>query len=286
MSSLQLKEVNLETLNKAIDGVIYEELNSTLLYYLQSCVNCKACEAGCPFVPTSLKYSPVNKAEIARQLYRYRFSIWGKTVGRAIGGSKKYLKLDEAETMIDYIWHCVNCGSCMFVCPMAIDSGALIDLLRKIAFKAGMVPKVIADIEMLENSGDYLKISSFMDAWNSTIDKIKEAIGRDVPLDKKGSEILLYASIYDVLTYSDVIVKTAKILDLLKKDWTFMSKPLGIRPPLGLVLGDPVGAIKVMEKIRSYFKEISPKYIVLISGGYEYPGDSGFHCELKYPDMN
>ncbi|AWR96805.1 4Fe-4S dicluster domain-containing protein [Acidianus sulfidivorans JP7] len=271
MSFLEAKEVNLEALNKAIDEVMYGELNSTLLYYLQSCVNCKACEAACPFVPTSLKYSPVNKAEISRQLYRSRFTIWGKTLGKIVGGSKKYLKLDEAETMVDYVWHCTNCGACMFVCPMGIDSGALIDLLKKIAFKAGMAPKIYTDIANLEISGEYLNVNLFMNAWNSIIQKIKETIGRDIPLDKKGSEILFYTSIYEVMVYPEVIVKVAKILDMLKKDWTFMSKPLGIRPPIGIVIGDEEGALKVMERVYSYFKDISPKYVLLTAGGFEYP---------------
>ncbi|ARM75298.1 (Fe-S)-binding protein [Acidianus manzaensis] len=271
MAVSESKQVNLDALNKAIDEVIYGELNSTLLYYFQSCVNCKACEAACPFVPTSLKYSPVNKAEISRQLYRYRFSVWGKTIGRVIGGSKKYLSLEEAETMVDYVWHCTNCGACMFVCPMAIDSGAMIDLLKQIAFKAGMVPKIYEDIANLEISGEYLNTKLFMDAWNSIISKIKEAIGKDVPLDKKGSEILFYVSIYEIMAYPEVIIKVAKILDMLNKDWTFMSKPLGIRPPIGLVIGDKEGAIEVMNRVYSYFREISPKYVLLTAGGFEYP---------------
>ncbi|NON62535.1 4Fe-4S dicluster domain-containing protein, partial [Acidianus sp. RZ1] len=125
--------VNLDALNKAIDEVFYGEIDSTILYYLQSCVNCKACEAACPFTPTSLKYSPVNKAEVSRELYRYRFTVWGRTVGRFVGGSKKYLSLSEAETMFDYNWYCTNCGACMFVCPMGIDSGALINLMKEAA---------------------------------------------------------------------------------------------------------------------------------------------------------
>nr|MCL7344922.1 (Fe-S)-binding protein [Candidatus Aramenus sulfurataquae] len=224
-------KINMEALNRAIDEVFYGQLDSTLLYYFQACVNCKACEAACPFTPTSLHYSPVNKAEVARQLYRYRFSVWGRTVGRAIGGSKKYLSLEEAETMVDYVWHCTNCGACMFVCPMAIDSGAMIDLLRQVAFKAGMVPKIYNDIANLEISGKYWEIEYFRNAWSSLISKIKDAIGKEVPLDKKGSEILFYASIYEAIVYPDVLVKVAKILDMLNKDWTFMSKPLGIRPP-------------------------------------------------------
>lgn len=271
MAVVEAKKVDIEALKRAIDEVFYSQIDSTMLYYLQSCVNCKACDAACPFTPTSLHYSPVNKAEIARQLYRSRFTIWGKTIGRVIGGSKKYLSLEEAETMVDYAWHCVNCGSCMFVCPMAIDSGAIIDLLRQVAFKAGLVPKIYRDIVDLEVSGKYWEIDFFRSSWNSLISKIKDAIGREVPLDKKGSEILFYASIYEAVVYPDVLVKVAIILDMLNKDWTFMSKPLGIRPPASIVIGDREGALKVMERVYSYFTEISPKYVMLVSGGFEYP---------------
>jgi Fe-S oxidoreductase len=234
-------------------------------------VNCKACEAACPFTPTSLEYSPVNKAEIARQLYRSRFTVWGKTIGRIIGGSKKYLSLEEAETMADYVWHCTNCGACMFVCPMAIDSGALIDLLRQVSFKAGLTPKIYTNIVQLEVSGKYWDIPVFRDAWSNLISKMKEAIGKDVPLDKKNSEVLFYASIYEAMVYPSVLIKTAKILDMLGKDWTFMSKPLGIRPPVGLVIGDKEGALTVMKRVYAYFIEMSPKYVVLTAGGFEYP---------------
>jgi len=264
-------QIDMDALNRAIDEVFYSQINSTILYYLQSCVNCKACEAACPFTPTSLEYSPVNKAEISRQLYRSRFTIWGKIFGRALGGAKKYLKLDEAETMADYVWHCTNCGACMFVCPMGIDSGALIDLLRQISFKAGLVPEIYAKLVDLEVTGKYLEIDVFKQAWEGIISKIKETIGGEVPLDKKGSEILFYASLYEVFVYPEVIVKTAKILSKLKKDWTFMSQPLGIRPPVGLVIGNKDGAVKVMERVLQYFQEISPKYVVMTAGGFEYP---------------
>lgn len=271
MAFARTENIDIEALKRAIDDVFYSKIDSTILYYLQACVNCKACEPACPFTPTSLDYSPVNKAEIARQLYRYRFTLWGRTIGRLIGGSKKYLSPEEAKIMVDYVWHCTNCGACMFVCPMGIDSGALIDLLRQVAFKAGLVPKIYKDLVELEVSGKYWDIEFFRNAWNSVISKIKEAIGKEVPLDKKGSEILFYASIYEALIYPEVLVKVAKILDMLGKDWTFMSKPLGIRPPAGLVIGDKEGALEVMKRIYSYFTEISPKYVMLVSGGFEYP---------------
>lgn len=270
MSSIVTTQIDTNALKLAIDEVFYTETDSTILYYLQSCVNCKACEAACPFSATSLEYSPVNKAEIARQLYRSRFTVWGKIFGRALGGAKKYLKLDEAETMVDYAWHCVECSSCLFICPMAIDSGALVDLLKQVAFKAGLTPEIYAKINDLEVTGKYLEIDSFKQAWQGIISKIKDAIGEDVPLDKKGSEVLLYVSLYEVLTYPDVIVKTAKILSKLKKDWTFMSEPLGIRPPIGSIVGDKDGAKKVMKRVLDYFKDISPKYVVMTSGGYDY----------------
>ncbi|QIW24045.1 (Fe-S)-binding protein [Sulfolobus sp. S-194] len=271
MTQVITEQINMEALKKAIDDVFYNQIDSTILYYLQSCVNCKACEAACPFTSTSLKYSPVNKAEVARQLYRFRFTVWGRTIGRAIGGSKKYLKLEEVETMVDYVWHCTNCGACMFVCPMGIDSGALVDLLRQVAFKAGLVPSIYKEIEQLEVSGKYWEVKAFRDAWEGLISKMKSQLGKDIPLDKKSSEVLFYASIYEALVYPDVLMKVAKILDTLKVDWTFMSKPLGIRPPLGLILGDKEGAAEVMKRILDYFTDMSPKYVMLTSGGFEYP---------------
>lgn len=269
--SLTAQELDLEKLKQAIDEVVYSQIDSTILYYVQSCVNCKACEANCPFVAVGLEYAPVNKAEITRQLVRARFTVWGKTIGRVIGGAKKYLKLSEAETMVDYVWHCTNCGACMFVCPMGIDSGALIDIMRQIAFKAGMVPKIYKDIEELEVSEKYWEIQQFRDIWNNLLNEIRNAIGKDVPIDKKNSEILYYASLYEAIVYPKVVIKTIQILDKLGKDWTFMSKPLGIRPPIGLVLGDSQGALTVMERVYNYFKEINPKIVIMTAGGFEYP---------------
>lgn len=271
MSTTITQQIDLEKLKQAIDEVVYTQIDSTILYYVQSCVNCKACEAGCPFSADGLEYSPVNKAEITRQLVRARFTVWGMTIGRVIGGAKKYLKLDEAQTLADYVWHCTNCGSCMFVCPMAIDSGALIELMKQISFKAGIIPKVYKELEDLEVSEKYWDIKEIQDIWNGLINKIGETIGKSVQLDKKNSEILLYSSLYEALVYPDVIIKTAKILDMLGKDWTFMSKPLGIRPPIGIVIGDSEGSVEVMKRIYEYFKEINPKYVIMTSGGYDYP---------------
>ncbi|NON62536.1 (Fe-S)-binding protein, partial [Acidianus sp. RZ1] len=129
---------------------------------------------------------------------------------------------------------------------------------------------VYSDIANLEVSGNYWEIDVFRQAWNSLISKMKEAVG-EVPLDKKGSEILFYASLYEAFVYPEVLINVAKILTKLKKDWTFMSKPLGVRPPIGMVLGDKDGALNVMKRVYNYFTDISPKYIVMTAGGFEYP---------------
>jgi len=49
-----------------------------------------------------------------------------------------------------------------------------------------------------------------------------------------------------------------------------MSQPLGIRPPIGSIVGDKDGATKVMKRVLDYFRDISPKYVVMTSGGYDY----------------
>jgi heterodisulfide reductase subunit C len=84
---------------------------------LSLCYQCKKCSSGCP-VAGMTQSAP---SEIIRRLQ--------------MGAGDELLKNDM-------VWLCLSCETCFQRCPMQINSGALMDALRKIAIeKQASTPK-------------------------------------------------------------------------------------------------------------------------------------------------
>jgi heterodisulfide reductase subunit C len=71
MKMLQSGKVDLNTaIKKAMKNV-----DAVMMHYLENCLNCGGCAPACPFFAAGPEYSPVNKAEEVRKIYRKEMTI-------------------------------------------------------------------------------------------------------------------------------------------------------------------------------------------------------------------
>ena len=81
---------------------------------LRACYHCWCCAGGCPFVH-AMDYTPNSVLRLVQ-----------------LGLRKQAL---ECST----IWLCVGCHTCSTVCPMSVDMASVMDALRQMAIKEGVV---------------------------------------------------------------------------------------------------------------------------------------------------
>ena len=257
-----------------VEKAIHEALatlDSVKLHFLENCVGCAACAPSCPYYPVSEKYGPVDKAELARYIYRKEATILGKLFGPLLNAKKPRSEKD-LDIIVEAVYRCTNCGACYVSCPFGIDSGVIIKgILASIATKSGRAPTLIAVFDVIEREKLFLKIPSFMYIWNEAIKKAEQALGKPLPFDKKGAEYFLLVNMADVMFYPDAVIGAMKALDRAGVDWTLPNKPLAFRPPIAAVIGLFEQAEKMLKTLDADISKYEPKNVVLLDGGFVYP---------------
>ncbi len=239
------------------------------LHFLENCVACAACESVCPYTPISKLYSPVNKAEELRFMYRKVMTVSGRLLGPLV-----HAKIPKTEEELEWIrevaYRCTNCWHCYTVCPFGINSGSMISVLRTFVDSIGMTPTILKAFEQFEASGRFMENEGLARVWQQILDKASEAVGGDLPLDKKGAQVLYMPWLAEAMFVPDSVVNTIRILSKIGVDWTMPSKPLAIRPAVGSVTGNLEQKKTVLSAIDSYLKEFGAKTVLLSDGGFPY----------------
>lgn len=244
-------------------------IDPVLLHFLEGCVGCGACETSCPYYYVDPHYAPVNKAESLRGIYRKKYTVAGFLVGPLVGGWTPKKEKDWEE-LLDMAYHCNNCGHCYTTCTQGIDSGRMLQIVRYILNKNGRTPKYLRDVIDLEVSGAYIREGPFVNEWKSFLAEAQEA-DPNLQVGKKGAKVLLGLSMFDVLFARDAAVSAVKILAKAGEDYTLPERPLGLRPPLGMVAGDFASAASVIHEVFNYVESLGSKTLALIDGGFSFP---------------
>ena len=255
--------------NEAIKRMI-ASIDVVKLHYLENCVGCGACGPSCPYFYVDEKYSPVNKAEEARRIYRKKLTIAGMILGPLVE-AKLPKNEKDLDRIVEFVYRCTNCGACYTACPFGIDSGVLMGLMKGFSTAVGRVPTIMAIFEVIERLGAYKEIPALMNAWKGVIDQINKELGKTIELDRKGAKVLYLPTLMDAIFYPKAVVATAKLLDKLGLDWTMPSEPIGVRPPIAVVIGLGDKAKAVLKRVYEYIESIGPETVVLIDGGFVYP---------------
>ncbi|AEM37951.1 protein of unknown function DUF224 cysteine-rich region domain protein [Pyrolobus fumarii 1A] len=241
------------------------------LHYLENCVGCAACAPACPYFYVDERFSPVNKAELTREIYRKKLTIAGRILGPLVGARLPKSEKD-LDKIVEAVYRCTNCGHCYFVCPFGIDSGVLVQgLLKLIATGTGRAPTLIDFFAELERQEAYLEIQGFMDAWNVALQEAEKAVGKRLPYEKKGADVLLLPMLTDAMFYPGAIAGAVKTLEAAGIDYTLPEKPWAFRAAIGVVVGRREIAREVFARLVERIEALGVKRVVLLDGGFPYP---------------
>lgn len=254
-------------LEQAMKSVL-SQINPVTLHFLESCVSCGLCTPHCPYTTAGVEYEPVNKAEELRKVVRRRITAAGYILGPLLDA--KYPQDEGDLRRISYMaYRCVNCRNCYSTCPFGIYSGELIRILRGFLDELGRTPYVLKRLSIIEQ-GDLSSIGKLGGFWSDMLERCGKGIGKELPVDKKGAELLYLPSLTEVLLTPEAVISTVRILDMIGENWTIPSKPLGFEFATGAFIGNVESEKAVLRKVISYATEIGAERVLLTDGGTSY----------------
>jgi len=169
----------------------------TFKLFMDTCVRCGACADKCHFFIGSgdPKNMPVLRAELLRSIYRKDFTALGKVFGKLAGGRE--LTTDVIKEWFYYFFQCTECRRCSVFCPYGIDTAEITMMGRELLGLLGLyVNWVIEPVANCYRYGNHLGIQphGLKDTLDFMAEDIEEATGIkiDIPINKKGAEILFF----------------------------------------------------------------------------------------------
>ncbi len=231
------KEEENELLLKFTEGLnklLSEENNWTFLYplllSLDYCTRCQSCSLACHVYLASGKkeiYRPTFRSEILRRVTK-----------KSKFGKKLFGSLDVNKNLIlrlaELAYRCNLCRRCAQFCPLGIDNGLITREIRKLySQELGIAPKALHEkgtVQQLERgSSTGLTSEGFRSIIKFAEEEIFERTGKKIkiPVDEKGSDILLIHNAGDYLSKLENVIAFAIIFEEASLDWTLSSEAFG-----------------------------------------------------------
>jgi Fe-S oxidoreductase len=171
--------------------------------FMDICVRCGACADKCHFFIGSgdAKNMPVMRAELLRSVYRKKFTVGGKLLGRLAGARE--LTEDVLKEWWYYLYQCTECRRCSLFCPYGIDMAELTIFGRELTNLVGLnIDWIAAPVANCYRTGNHLGIQphAYKDMLDFFTDEIEDITGlrMEQDLNRKGAEILFITPSGDV----------------------------------------------------------------------------------------
>lgn len=166
--------------------------------FMDVCVRCGACADKCHFFigTGDPKNMPVLRAELLRSVYRRYFTLQGRIFGRLVGA--RDLTEEILKEWFYYFYQCTECRRCSLYCPYGIDTCEITMMGRELLNLLGCnIQWIIEPASNSYRTGNHLGVPplAFKETMEFAVDEIKELTGIkiDVPINKKGAEVLFVA---------------------------------------------------------------------------------------------
>ena len=171
--------------------------------FMDICVRCGACADKCHFFIGSgdPKNMPVMRAELLRSIYRKKFTVGGKLLGKLAGARE--LTEDALKELWYYLYQCTECRRCSLFCPYGIDMAEITIMGRELINLVGLnIDWIAAPVANCYRTGNHLGIQphAYKDMLDFSTDEIEDITGlrMEQDLNRKGAEILFITPSGDV----------------------------------------------------------------------------------------
>ncbi len=250
-----------EKIRKVLTRVFKGETGSRVKFYLESCMNCGMCFYGCHICLShdlDPYYSPVGKVKNTLRL------MYGKEKHVS-----KEIILEAAKIAFT---ECNLCKRCAMYCPLGIDTGYLMSVVRRICFLMGMVPEYIQDT-VNSHAATYNQMWVKDDEWIDTIlwqeEELRDEISwAKIPLDKKGADIMYSVIGPEPKFTPQLIYQAAAIFNIAGIDWTFPALSGWDNSDMAMFVRDDVVATRIKKRHFEAAMRLGVKRIVMGECGH------------------
>jgi Fe-S oxidoreductase len=261
----------------------------SLQVFLDICVKCGACTDKCHYYigTKDPKNMPVARQDLLRKVYRRYFTFAGKFFGK-IGKPEFVGAADLTEDVVkdwyNYYHQCSQCRRCSVFCPYGIDTAEISMAAREILDHIGMGQKYCTEI-----MGKVHKIGNNLGLPQAALADTLEGLEEDIydetgvlvelPLDKKGSDILLVTPSADFFAepHVDGLMGYAKVFHELGLDFT-LSSYASEGANFGMFIGSYENMRRLSLRIRKAAIDLGVKRIVF--------GECGHAWRVAYSFLN
>ncbi len=272
-----LVEKFLSGLSKLLDKSDNWTFLQPLKFSLDYCARCQTCNEACPIFISSGRqeiYRPTYRAEVLRQIIdkylhgQSKFSNW-------FLGNNVELNWTTIARLAELSYRCTICRRCTQTCPVGIDNGLITHELRKVfSQELGIAAKELHEsgtmLHLKAGSSTGMNPSAFLDIKKFMEEEIEEKTGKkiEIPVDKKGADILLIHNAGEYLSWPENPAAFAIIFDAAGLNWTLSSELVGYDGVNYGVWYDDVQFSRVAIKHAQIAKELNVNRIVVGECGH------------------
>ena len=207
-----------DKIQHVVRSVTKGEAGARLAVYHETCMRCGMCAEACHFSLSHKgdpSYTPVGKME--QTMWRLL-----RTDGRVTP--------DEIYNMAQIAFtECNMCKRCVHFCPVGIDTGYIISLVRRICHLLGVVPMYILDTAHSHSATMnqmWVKEDEWIDSLMWQEDEARDEFPKlRIPLEKEGSDVLYSVIAPEPKFRTQLIYQAAAIMNQAGVDWTMPAGP-------------------------------------------------------------
>ncbi|TIH13177.1 (Fe-S)-binding protein [Marinifilum sp. JC120] len=207
-----------ERIENTLKQVVEGEAGAKLKLYAETCMRCGMCSEACHYYMShegDPSYSPAGKVH--------------NTLGKILRKNYK-LTADEVYEMAQVAYtECNLCRRCVHFCPLGIDTGYIMSMVRRMCHKLGVTPQYIQDTAH-SHSATMNQMWLKDDEWPDTL-QWQEDEARDempnlrIPLDKEGADIYYSVIAPEPKFRTQLIYQAAYIFNEAGVDFTMPTEP-------------------------------------------------------------
>jgi len=266
---------------------------------MEYCVRCQTCSDAChTYVGSGYHeiYRPTFRSEVLRRIYQRHFTTSGKLLPGFYGADIE-VNFKTVWRLLELAYRCNLCRRCVMMCPVGVDNALIAREIRKLfSQELGIAPAEL----LKKGTRQHLQTGSSTgmrpNAMKSLVadmeDQIEEKLGRriEIPVDKKGADILLIHNAGEFLSWPENPAAFAILFDAAGINWTLSSDMLGYD---GVNYGawfDDVELARIALRHLQIAQDLGVKKVVIGECGHAHKAmmvitDRVFPGALSMPDM-
>ena len=208
-----------ERIEEVVNRVLKGETGAKLKAYQETCMRCGLCAQACHYYVShdgDPSYSPVSKAT--------------ETIYKLINSKGKGIYPHHIYQMAQIAYtECNLCKRCAHYCPVGIDTGYIMSMMRRICFLLDVVPQYIRDTANSHSSTMnqmWVKDDEWIDSLQWQEDEARDEFPNiRIPLDKEGADVYYSVIAPEPKFRTQLIYQAAAIMEMAGVDYTMTSGP-------------------------------------------------------------